>query len=76
MKMKIQSQHFMIQGSISIDPLKRMNEIDSEDKCCLFSFPEALAEDNKMSELESLATWSSTSLSAVASYLQPEAAAS
>ena len=74
MKMKIQSSHFMIQGSISIDPHKRLNEMDSEDKCSLFSFPEALAEDNKMPEIESLATWSSISLSAVANYLQPEAA--
>lgn len=45
-RIKIQSNHFMIQGSISIESQKgELNEIEDGSKSAVFSFPESIAEN-------------------------------
>ena len=74
MQTKIEIGHYLVSGSIPIDP-KQASSDTSEDQLALFQFPESLAVDGG---LESNASdgvaerWSATSMSAVVAFLASE----
>ena len=68
MQHKVENRHFMVQGSIPVNPKKTLNEV-SEDECAVFNFREAMAKGR----LDLLSqSWSVTPISTVASFLQNE----
>ena len=66
MQLKIENDHYLLEGSIAIDPTKQANEIE-EDQCTGFSFPESMAEGHVDGNMQS---WSATSISAITTYLE------
>ena len=68
MQVKMDMNHYMVEGSIPVDPKKRASELE-EDQCAAFWFPETMA-DGVIET--SFRRWTSTSLSAVNSFLASE----
>ena len=60
--------HYMVEGSISIDPRKDLSEVD-EDQCAVFSFPETMVDGEMDVESD---RWSATALQAIEKFLISE----
>lgn len=72
MQIKIDSEQFMIQGCISVDPQKIASE-NTEEQNAIFSLPETMMVSDKSGGVDEVdIRWSSTSVAAIVSFIESE----